>query len=340
MHSFRNDYMEGAHPRILEAMLRTNLEQTAGYGEDPHTEHARELIRRAAGRDCGIYFLVGGTQVNSALIAHALRPHQAAIAASTGHISVHETGAVEASGHKVIEVDTPDGKLTAGMVENVLRVHDNHHMVQPKLVYVSQPTELGTLYSKAELCALREICSRAGLFLYVDGARLFSALACGDNDAELPDLLRLTDAFTIGGTKGGALFGEALVIGSRELRRDFLYTMKQRGGLLAKGRLLGIQFEELFRDGLYRELGEKANWMASLLRDGIAGLGYSFLTESHTNQLFPIFPAGVAEKLQEESGFEVWGEAGPGMTVARFITSWATEEEHVREFLDVLKRVS
>ncbi|MCI8443248.1 MAG: threonine aldolase [Provencibacterium sp.] len=333
----KNDYAEGAYPPILEALARTNLESTDGYGEDPHSKHARALIRaQCACPEAAVHFLSGGTQTNLCLIAHALLPYQAAIAADTGHICTHETGAIEATGHKAIAMPGVDGKLTASLIEEAVLAHPNHHMVEPKLVYLSHPSELGTLYKKAELKAIREVCSRYHLLLYLDGARLASALAAEENDLFLPDLAQLCDAFYIGGTKCGALFGEALVIPNRRLAEGFLYTLKQRGARLAKGRMLGIQFEVLMQGDTYQKLGEKANQMAAILREGLREAGCPFLVESPTNQLFPILPDALIGQLQQRYDFIIQQRTDESHQAVRFITSWATREEDIREFLSEL----
>lgn len=335
----KNDYGEGAYPPILEALARTNLESTEGYGEDPHCAHACELIRsQCACPDAAVHLLSGGTQVNLCLIAHALRPHQAAIAADTGHICTHEAGAIEATGHKAVAIPGKDGKLTASMVEEAVYAHPDAHMVEPKLVYLSHPSELGTLYSKQELLKIREACDRFGLLLYLDGARLSSALAAEENDLSLPDLAMLCDAFYIGGTKCGALFGEALVIPNRPLAEGFLYTLKQRGARLAKGRMLGIQFEVLMQGDTYRKLGEMANRTAHILREGLRAAGFPFLADSPTNQLFPILPDALIERLQQRYSFLVQQRIDGGHQAVRLVTSWSTREEDIQTFLSDLQR--
>ena len=336
MYSFQNDYSEGAHPRILAALGATNLDQTSGYGIDPYTEEAAALIRaQLQDKSAQVHFLVGGTQTNLVAISAFLRPYEAAVCADTGHINVHETGAIEATGHKVIAVPSPDGKLTPEALLPVLQFHSDEHMVKPRLVYISNATEVGTCYTKAELAALRECCTAHGLLLYLDGARIGSALCC--TGLTLPDICALTDAFYIGGTKNGALFGEALVITRAELAENIRYIIKQRGAMLAKGRVLGLQFAELFRDGLYLELAAHANHMADALRDGIAAAGYSFLSESPSNQLFPIFPDVLAQRLAAEFRCEVWGKTDDLHTCIRFVTSWATQPEAVSALLAELK---
>ena len=339
---FNCDYNEGCHPAVLEALTRTNMEQTAGYGEDPHCARAADLIREAcAAPDADVHFLVGGTQVNLVMIAAALRPHQSPVCADSGHINVHETGAVEASGHKVISVPGVDGKISAEQVRQVWRDHfesgNEEHMAQPKMVYISQPTEFGTLYSKRELEALRAVCDECRFYLYADGARLGYALAAKENDVTMPDMARLCDAFYIGGTKVGALFGEALVIVNDELKTDFRYVEKQRGAMLAKGRILGVQFETLFTDGLYEKMGRHAVELALRIRDACAEKGWSFIMDSPTNQQFPIVPNRVLEKLGEKYSYSPWMKLSDQETAVRFCTSWATKEENVEALIEDIK---
>ena len=339
MYSFRNDYSEGAHPKVLEALTETNLTQTVGYGLDPFCEEAAITIRRLCNApEADVHFLVGGTQVNLITIAAHLRPYEAAIAAHTGHINVHETGAIEAAGHKVCTAYSPDGKLTPELVESVLRAHSTEHMVSPRLVYISDTTEIGTVYTKAELTALRRCCDDYGLFLYLDGARLGSALTAEGNDLTLPDLAALTDAFTIGGTKNGALFGEALILAKPH--RHFRWYMKQRGGVLAKGRLLGIQFQALLSDGLYFDLARHANALALRLRDGMAALEIPFPVPSPSNQQFPVLPNGVIAALEAKGyQFETDHPVDEAHTCVRFVTSWVTPEWAVEELLRDLEQI-
>nr|WP_326185835.1 beta-eliminating lyase-related protein [uncultured Oscillibacter sp.] len=333
MYSFRNDYSEGAHPRVLQALADTNLEQTCGYGMDPRCRAAADLIRRLCkAPDVDIHFTVGGTQTNLLVIASLLRPYEAVIAAHTGHVNVHETGAIEATGHKVCTVCAPDGKLTPELVESVVNAHSTEHMVLPRLVYVSDTTEIGTIYTRAELEALRACCDRHGLLLFLDGARLGSALTAEGNDLTLSDLAALTDAFYIGGTKNGALFGEALVMNAPN--EHFRWHMKQRGAVLAKGRLLGVQFQALLEDGLYLDIARHANEMAFRLRDGVAALGYPFPVPSPSNQQFPVLPNRVVEALRAKGyEFEIDRAVDPDHTCVRFVTSWATPERAIDTFL-------
>ena len=333
MYRFTNDYSEGAHPSILEAMTATNLEGNFGYGCDPHCEHAAALIRQKIGRpDADVHFFVGGTQTNATCICAFLRPHEAAIAAHSGHICVHETGAVEATGHKCIAMPAaPGGKLTPDLVRQAVAAHPDEHMVKPRLVYVSNTTEVGGVYTTAELEALRAVCDELGLLLYLDGARLASALACGG--ASFEDLGRLCDAFYIGGTKNGAIFGEAVCIMNPALKPDFRYILKQHGGMLAKGWLLGVQFEQLMRSGLYEELGEHSTRMAQQLAEGLKGLGVEFLFESPSNQIFPILPDEVLAKLEGAFHWEVNATLEGGRSCIRLVCGWATQQAAVTAFL-------
>lgn len=335
MYSFRNDYSEGAHPRVLQALTDTNFEQTRGYGLDPRCAAAAEVIRaQCAAPSADVHFLVGGTQANLVVIDAFLRPYEAVIAADTGHVNVHETGAIEATGHKVCVASSPDGKLTPALVESVLDAHSTEHMVLPRMVYVSDTTEIGTIYTKGELSALRRCCDAHGLYLFLDGARLASALTAPGNDLTLPDLASLTDVFYIGGTKNGALFGEAVVLTNDAVKEHFRWHMKQRGGMLAKGRLLGIQFHALLEGGLYLEIGNHANAMAARLHAGVSALGYAFPVESPSNQQFPVLPNSVVEQLQALGyEFEIDHPVDASYTCIRLVTSWATPETAVEQFL-------
>ncbi len=341
MISFLNDYSEGAHERILDKLVKTNAEQTIGYGEDCHTEKAVAYIRKALRcPDAGVFFVVGGTQANLIFISHVLKPYQAAISVDTGHINTHETGAIEATGHKVYAVPSADGKVTPRQVEEVLAFHHgDEHMVDPRMVYISNPTELGTIYSKKELSALYDLCKKHDLLLYIDGARLASALTSVQNDISLADYPKLCDAVCIGATKCGALFGEALVVMDPVYSQKMRFSIKQKGALLAKGRLLGIQYEGLFEDDLYLRLGEHSNCMAAKLKRGIQKAGYSFLTDSYTNQQFPILSDAVLAKLSENYLFSVWGKAGEDKSVIRLVTSWMTKDADVDSFLRDLQNI-
>lgn len=340
MYRFECDYTEGAHPKIIEALTKTNMEQTRGYGEDAHCENARRLIRSACKcPDMEVHFLVGGTQANTTVISSILRPYQAAVCADKGHIAGHETGAIEATGHKVLTLPTVDGKITAAQVRALVEAHwadaTHEHQPQPAMVYLSHPTETGLLYTKKELQDLRKVCDEKGLPLFLDGARLGYGLAAEETDVTLPDIAALCDVFYIGGTKVGALFGEAVCFPNTGLCRDFRYNIKQRGGMLAKGRLLGIQFEMLFTDGLYEEISRHADTQAMRLRDAFRKAGCPFLYASPTNQQFPILTPELYEKLSKDFSFSDWGETPQGRVV-RFATSWATKPETVDALIDVI----
>ena len=341
---FNNDYSEGCHPKVLEALTQTNMVQTLGYGEDPYCVQAAAKIRQACEAEhAAVHFLVGGTQANLTVIDAALRPHQGALCAVSGHIAVHETGAVEATGHKVLTVPSDDGKITAAQVAQTVKAHREdssfEHMVQPKLVYISNPTEWGTLYTLEELTALSQTCHELGLYLFLDGARMGYGFASRENDVTLPDIARLCDIFYIGGTKVGALFGEAVVIPNPALAEDFRYLIKQHGGMLAKGRLLGIQFDVLFTDGLYYDLGAHAVAMADKLRAAFEECGVSFYVPGSTNQLFPVLSDTVLEKLGEKYSWCEWERVDDGHRAVRFCTSWATKEENVEAFCADLKKL-
>ncbi|MFF2754007.1 threonine aldolase family protein [Psychrobacillus sp. NPDC058041] len=339
MYSFKNDYSEGAHPRILQALVDSNFVQEEGYGGDSFTQKAIELLKSKLGRqDVDIHLLSGGTQTNLTAISAFLRPHEAAIAASTGHIFTHETGAIEATGHKVISVETKNGKLNPTLIKEVLDLHTDEHMVKPKLVYLSNSTEIGSIYIKSELTDLSDFCKEHNLILYMDGARLGSALCSHENDLKLSDISTLVDAFYIGGTKNGALLGEALVICRNSLKEDFRFHLKQKGALLAKGRLLGIQFYELFRDDLFFELAQHANKMAAILREACNNANFSFLTHSPSNQIFPILPNELIAELQKNYSFIVWEKIDSTHSAIRLVTSWATKEEEVRAFVEEIKK--
>lgn len=331
---FNNDYSEGCHEAVLQALTRTNLEQTPGYGEDVYCRRAADKIRKLCGReDLYVQFLVGGTQTNLTVIAAALRPHQGALGPEGAHINVHETGAVEATGHKVLSVPSADGKITAKQVRDTVDAHRNdssfEHMVQPKLVYISNPTEYGTLYTLAELEELSAVCREKGLYLFLDGARLGYGLAAKGNDVTMPDLARLCDVFYIGGTKVGALFGEAVVISNGAISEDFRYLIKQRGGMLAKGRLLGVQFDALLEEDLYFKIAAQADALADRIRQCIDELGFPYLVPGVTNQIFPIFPDSLLTELAKEFSFTEMGRVDETHRAVRFCTSWATRPDQV-----------
>ena len=339
---FNSDYQEGAHPRILQRMLQTNLEQHPGYGEDECCAEARAMIQRACeAPEVDVHFLVGGTQTNFTFLAAALRCYQGAVCADTAHIAVHETGSVEATGHKVITLPQRDGKITAAQVDECCRLHfsdgSHEHMVMPKVVYLSESTELGTVYTRAELLEMRAVCDKWKLYLYVDGARLGYAMASEACDVDLPFLARTADAFYIGGTKQGALFGEALVIVNDALKPDFRYVLKQKGGMLAKGWLLGIQFSELFRDGLYFELSDHAQALAMRLKAALTEWNVPFLVDSPTNQQFPVLPDAVLDALAEKYSFSEQQRVDATHRAVRFCTSWATQQAQLDALISDLR---
>lgn len=343
---FNCDYTEGAHPKILEAMEKTNLEQTVGYGEDSYCQAAREKILEACqAPEAAVHFLVGGTQANFTVIRSILRPHQGALCSALGHINVHESGAIEATGHKVLLLPCgSDGKITASQIDAACAAHWNdethEHQVQPGMVYLSHPTENGALYTKAELSAIHETCKKWNLPLYVDGARLGYGLTARNNDVTLPDLAACCDVFYIGGTKCGALFGEAVVITNPALNRDFRYFIKQGGGMLAKGRLLGLQFLTLFTDGLYQEICGRANQQAYRIAKACKDAGFPLLTESDTNQQFPIFPDSALEQLGKDFLYAFWEKVDETHSAVRLCTSWATKEEAVEKLISAISKLN
>lgn len=339
MYNFQNDYSEGAHPAILERLIQTNTQQQLGYGLDAYCEEARALLRQHLQHsDASIYFVSAGTQANLLVISGLLQLHEAVICADSGHIQVHETGAIESLGHRIISVPTAEGKLCPTDVEAIVAAHSlRPHMVVPRLVYISNATETGTIYSREEVESLYACCQKLGLLLYLDGARLGHALMAAGNDLRLEDLPRLTDVFYIGATKNGGLLGEAIVFNDSALCPHFDYIMKQKGALLAKGRLLGIQFQVLFEDGLFFKLARHANTQAARMAEAIREAGHSFLVKPVTNQLFPILPSSLIEQLKEEFLFYEWKVMGGGQSAIRLITSWATRDEAVDAFMQRIK---
>jgi threonine aldolase len=335
--SFLDDYSEGAHPDILRALAKTNLVRQAAYGEDDYSADAASRIAARLGPTFqgAIHFVASGTMANIVSISSCLRPHEAVIAVGSGHIVVREAGAIEATGHKLITVPAVDGKITPEKIEEALAANSHFpHMARPRLVYLSNATETGTLYTLAELRAISTLTRRRGLILFLDGARLGAALASRINDATLADIASLVDIFWIGGTKVGALLGEAIVVCNPELKQDFAFHLKQRGAMLAKGRLLGIQFQALFGDAdLFTSLAGHANAMAARLAAGILAAGHELAAPTQTNQVFPILPNSLIARLKEEFGFYVWNASGDADSVIRLVTSWATEERHVDAFL-------
>ncbi len=338
---FDSDYIEGCIPEILDALIKSNDEQTIGYGEDPHCENARNLIKKAIGReDAAVHFLVGGTQANVTVICSVLKHHQGAVCADSGHINGHETGALEASGHKCLTIPSTDGTISAAQVDKYINDHyasaSFEHTVQPGIVYISFPTESGTLYSKQQLSDLYAVCRKHDIPLFIDGARMGYGLAAADNDMTLADIANLCDVFYIGGTKVGALFGEAVVITNEALKKDFRYHIKQHGGMLAKGRMLGIQFETLFTDDRYLTISKHAIAMAEKLTRGFADKGYAFQYRSETNQLFPIISDEKAAELAENFAYTPWARLDDHHQVIRFVTSFATKEENVDRLIEAL----
>ena len=344
MYQFQCDYSEGGHQRILDRLMETNLEQTVGYGEDPYCTMARNTIKTVLGReDVDVHFLVGGTQANATVISSVLRPHQGVLCADTGHINVHETGAIEHGGHKVLAIPAVNGLLSADDIIEAMEAHlavdGPEHTVQPGMVYISFSSEVGTIYSLKQLSDISEACRKYGLSLFIDGARMGYGLASEDCDVTIRDIADLADIFYIGGTKQGALFGEAVVIVNDALKRDFRYFIKQNGGMLAKGRLLGIQFQTLFEDGLYFQLADHAVSLALRIRDTFAAKGYDFLVASPSNQQFPILPNDVLERLSKDFRFSVWKNIDEGHTAVRFCTSWATKEEAVDALINAVQSI-
>ena len=340
---FLSDYSQGAHPAVMEALVRTNPEHSDGYGTDEHCEHAARLIKDMIGTDdCHVHMMVGGTPCNITVIASALRPYESVIALRTGHIYSHETGAIEATGHRVTAMEGENGKITPELIDRAWEEYQDEHTALPKMVYISQPTECGSLYSKAELTAVREKCLEKNMYLYIDGARLGTALTCEENDLSLPELAKLCDVFYIGGTKNGALFGEALVILRPEIDDHFRFMIKRHGGLLARGRLIGVQFEALLEGGensVFFEAAAHANKMAKLIRDGLTALGVGFYSDSPTNQVFPIFPVSVVTELKKEFAFHEWAPEKDGMIPVRLVTAWGTEEKDVECLVQTVKRL-
>ena len=342
---FNNDYSEGCHQKVLDALTETNLVQTLGYGEDEYCARAAAKIKALCGReDVAVHFLVGGTQANLTVIDAALRPHQGALCPVGGHINVHETGAVEATGHKVLPQPSDDGKITAKQVRDAVMAHRKdssfEHIVQPKLVYISNPTEYGTLYSLSELEDLSAACRELGLYLFLDGARLGYGLMAEGYDVTMADIARLCDVFYIGGTKVGALFGEAVVISNPALKEDFRYIIKQHGGMLAKGRLLGVQFDALMTDNLYFDIAGHAVRLADKIRSTLDQLQISYLVPGITNQIFPILSDACLEELAKEFCFTEMERVSDTHRAVRFCTSWATTEENVDKLCAALKQLA
>lgn len=342
MYNFQNDYSEGAHPVILKKLLETNKVQQIGYGEDQYSSEAKELLKqRIKNPDASVFFVSGGTQANILVIASLLKIHEAVISARTGHIYANEAGAIEATGHRVIAVETEDGKLKPSHIEQELSEYTKRpHVLAPKMVYISNSTEVGTIYTKSELEELSEYCKKKELYLFLDGARLGNALMAENCGLSLSDVSQLTDVFYLGGTKNGGLLGEAIVFNKPNLAPNFDYAVKQKGAMLAKGRLLGIQFLELFKNELYFDLAAHANKMAMKIAEVIKEKDYSFDSIPVTNQIFPILPKVMVDKLSEKYLFHQWGNAENKFVTIRLVTSWATENNTVEEFIQDINRLS
>ena len=341
-YSFLDDYSEGCHPKILQAMTEANMSQQTAYGNDEYSERARNLIRQHLGNnETAVYFVAGGTLANIIIMSSALRSHEAIISAETGHIAMRETGAIEATGHKIISVPSADGKLTAASVEAAVANNAHFpHMAKPRLVYISNATEAGTVYTKAELQALSKTCNANNLLLMMDGARLGTALTANINDTSLQDIVELTDIFWIGGTKAGALIGEAIVIPNPVLAEDFEFHIKQRGALLAKGRLLGQQFAELFDQDLFFDLCKYSNAMAQKISTAVIDNGHRLAADTESNQIFPILPNVMIDKLEEHYAFYRWEKFDDEHSVIRLVTSWATEETQIDAFIAAVEKAS
>ncbi|KPA73714.1 hypothetical protein ABB37_09633 [Leptomonas pyrrhocoris] len=340
-YSFMNDYSEGMHPQVLEAMMQENNgKQNPGYGLDAHCAEAARLIRKAADApDADVHFISGGTQTNLIAISAALRPWECVIATQLGHISTHETGAIEATGHKVFNVFSRDGKMRVADIDSALHENNSEHTVKPRMVYISNTTEVGTQYERHELEEISSFCRAHDLLLFVDGARIASALTSQHNDVTLADMARLTDMFYIGATKVGGMFGEALVVLNDALKPDLRFLIKQRGALLAKGWMLGIQFEVLMRNNLIFELGAHSNKAAAIIKNGLQECGLTFAYDSESNQQFPIMTMALYTEISKEYDCMLFEDRRDGTAVVRFVTSWATPEDACHEFVSSLKRI-
>ena len=338
---FDTDYMAGAHPKVMERLVQTNAEQTVGYGSDEYTARAKELVKKACDApDARVYFLVGGTQTNATVIDGVLDHHEGVMAAESGHINVHESGAIEATGHKILTLPSYEGKVKAEDVRNYIGnfyADDTYeHMVAPGMLYISFPTEYGTVYSLNELEELSEACHSADIPLFIDGARLGYGLAAQGNDVTLADIARLSDVFYIGGTKLGALFGEAVVITNPDIMKHPVPLIKQHGALMAKGRLLGVQFETLFTDNLYHEIAKGVVQKAIRLKEAFVSAGYKVEVDSPTNQQFFRLPNEIVDRLQENVSFEMWGPRGESESVVRFVTGWTTTDEEIEKLISLI----
>ena len=337
IHSFRNDYSSIAHKEVLKRLIELEDEQSVGYGEDHHTKRATELIRKRLKKDSDIYFLAGGTITNKIFIGSVLRRFEAVICADTGHINVHESGAIEANGNKVLTIKNKNGKIDSDGIREVYNHHTDYHMVKPQMVYVSNTTEVGSIYTKAELLDIRKVCDELGLYLYVDGARMASALAA--SDLTLEDYANICDAFYIGSTKSGAYFGEALVINNKKLSKDFLYSLKNLGGMLAKTYVAAIAFEVLFENDLYYEIGKQENDLANYLTKGLKDLNVEFYSNSVTNQVFVILNNNIIEELLKDFDFEIWSNINESQKAVRFVVSFKTQKFHIEALLQKIKQL-
>lgn len=340
MINFKCDYSEGAHPRILRGLVETNLMQMEGYGLDEISLSAEKVLKaKLESPNVDIHFVSGGTQANLICLAAFLKPYEAVIAVRTGHIATHETGAIEATGHKIIEVDGIDGKMTVEALQVVIEEHCDEHMVKPRLVFISNATELGTIYTKQELLELSNFSQKNGLLFYMDGARLGNALCSHKNDVKISDYVNIFDAFYIGGTKNGALLGEAIVICNSKLKPNFRFTIKQRGGLFAKGRIIGLQFYELFKDNLYFDLANHSNKLALYIREELINTGYKMYIDSPTNQQFFIVDNSALAMIETKFALTYWGKYSDTESVVRIVTSWATNELNCVDLVNLFKEL-
>jgi len=335
---FQNDYGEGAHPLVMQRLMETNMEHTCGYGLDEYSLKAAQIILDKVGNPAAqVHMMAGGTSANAIALASFMRPFEAVVCAATGHINVHETGAVEATGHKVLACESADGKALPEGVRKICLLHGDEHMVHPRVLYISQSTEIGTAYTLSELKALRAVCDECGLYLYIDGARLGSALAAKDCDVTLKDLGEIADAFYIGGTKNGLLFGEAMVVCNPALQPHFRYMIKNRGGMMAKGRLCGVMFLTAFENDDYFRWAAHANAMADVIREAMARAGIAQFVKTTGNQVFPVITRAQRDALAEDFAFERWEELDGENCVIRFVTSWATAHEDVDKLAAALE---
>lgn len=340
-YSFKNDYSEGCHPKVIEKLIVANTSQQSGYGLDDYSKEAERLILESCNaQDSKVFFVSGGTLANLLVIDALLKPYEAIISANSGHINLNEAGAIENTGHKILSINSKDGKLSPEMIFPIIESTQNFpHQVKPKMVYISNSTELGTIYSKSEVESLSKFCKQNNLYFFMDGARLGHALMSQKSDLSLKDIAELTDVFYIGGTKNGAMFGEAVVVNKYQILQDFPFYIKQNGGLLAKGRFLGVQFIALFSDGLYFDLAKNANLQAEKLKKKFGSKGIKFLTETSTNQIFPILNNQQIEQLSQNFDFYVWEKINENQSAIRLITSWATSDEVIDFFLSEIEKI-